>query len=45
VGLEDNEIVNERARYAALNGAVFIDPPVVCFAERVAGEVGRCRHW
>jgi hypothetical protein len=26
VGLEDNEIVGERARYAALNGAAFERP-------------------
>jgi hypothetical protein len=52
VGLEGNEIVDERARHAALNGAVFDRPlpPVafkvwqVCSAERVAGEVRRYRH-
>jgi hypothetical protein len=38
VGLEGNEIVDEQARNAALNG------DFQGFAERLAGEVGRCRH-
>jgi hypothetical protein len=54
VELEVNEIVDTRARHASLNGAVFKRrlPPVdfqglarSCFAERVAGEAGRCGHW
>jgi ribonuclease HI len=38
VGLEGNEIVDEWARHAALNGAVF---GKICFAKRVAGY---CEH-
>jgi hypothetical protein len=54
VRLEGNKIVDERARHAELNGAVFEIPlppfgfsgfGKICFAERVAEEVGRCGHW
>jgi hypothetical protein len=52
VRLEGNELMDERARHAALIGAVFDRPfpPVnfrawqICFAKRMAGKVGRCRH-
>jgi hypothetical protein len=54
VKLEGNEIVDKRTRHAALNGAAFERPlppgrfsgfGKICFAERVAGKVGRYRHW
>jgi hypothetical protein len=52
MGQEGNEIVDERTRHAALNGAVFEKPlPPVDFRGlarsvllRVTGEVGLCRH-
>jgi hypothetical protein len=50
VELEGNELVDERERHAALNGAVFERPlPPVEFQSLARsvlhGEVGRCRHW
>jgi hypothetical protein len=48
VGFEGNEIV---ARHVVLNGAVFeiikwiSGYGKICFAERLAGEAGRCEHW
>jgi hypothetical protein len=53
VGLEDNAIVDERARHTALNGAVFERPLLPVDFQglarsvlmRVAGEVRNCRHW
>jgi hypothetical protein len=53
VGLEGNNIADERARHVVLNGANFERPlSPVDFQDltrsvllRMAGEVRRCRHW